>query len=211
MGENMNEKSFRWLFWSLVLLGLVLDQASKYVVFHQLYHEAQHKASLIPRTFTLSTAYEDPNDPRRQDGWRGSLQSIGDEPAPYVNRGALFGWFHNAGWGNAFFAIVSILAGAGIIFWSTRPSMASNWLHCAALGLILAGTFGNLYDRVVFLGVRDFLDFYVDDWHWPTFNIADCCLVSGACLLLLQAFFSKVPSTEQQTAALAGTAEARSA
>jgi lipoprotein signal peptidase len=51
----------------------------------------------------------------------------------------------------------------------------------------LAGTLGNLYDRVVFSGVRDFLHWnYLFDW--PVFNCADCCLVSGACLLLIQAF-----------------------
>jgi len=56
-----------------------------------------------------------------------------------------------------------------------------------ALGLILAGTLGNLYDRVVFGGVRDFLFFYYI--NWPVFNVADCCLVCGAFLLLIQAFW----------------------
>ena len=70
---------------------------------------------------------------------------------------------------------------------------------CAALGLILAGTLGNLYDRVVFNGVRDFLHWnYLFDW--PVFNVADCCLVCGACLLLLQAF-GRQPATKAQPAA----------
>ena len=56
-----------------------------------------------------------------------------------------------------------------------------------ALGLILGGTAGNLFDRVVFNGVRDWMHFY---WfEWPVFNFADCCLVCGAGLLLLQAFW----------------------
>ena len=58
----------------------------------------------------------------------------------------------------------------------------------AALGLILAGTVGNLYDRLVFNGVRDFLHFYYVEW--PVFNFADCCLVVGAGLLLVQAMFA---------------------
>jgi len=57
------------------------------------------------------------------------------------------------------------------------------------LGLILAGTLGNLYDRVVFNGVRDFLYFHLIEW--PVFNIADCCLVCGAFLLLAQAFLGR--------------------
>jgi len=206
----MSEKSYRWLFWGLAILGVASDQVSKYAVFHQLFAVTDHRVALIPRMFTLNASYDvDPAKAHYSEPWRKSLQSIDDEPPPYVNRGALFGWFHDQDWGNAFFAIVSVAAAGGIIFWSTRPSMAHHRLHCAALGLILAGTLGNLYDRVVFFGVRDFLDFYVQDWHWPTFNIADCCLVSGACLLLLQAFFSKVPA--EQPAAMATTAEAKSA
>jgi lipoprotein signal peptidase len=71
--------------------------------------------------------------------------------------------------------------------------------------LILAGTLGNLFDRVVFGGVRDFLYFY---WfEWPVFNVADCFLVCGAGLLLLQAFATapadkgKVAVAEPVTAA----------
>ena len=59
--------------------------------------------------------------------------------------------------------------------------------------MILAGTIGNLYDRVVFGGVRDFLMWYA--FKWPIFNVADCCLVCGASLLLLQALFVKKPAS----------------
>jgi lipoprotein signal peptidase len=64
--------------------------------------------------------------------------------------------------------------------------------------LILAGTLGNFYDRIVFNGVRDFLHWnYLFDW--PVFNIADCCLVCGAGLLLLQAFAAQ-PAKEETNA-----------
>ena len=60
-----------------------------------------------------------------------------------------------------------------------------------------AGTLGNFYDRVVFNGVRDFLHWNYR-FDWPVFNIADCCLVCGAALLLVQAFLSSPkPSTRQ--------------
>ena len=67
------------------------------------------------------------------------------------------------------------------------------WLM-AALGLILGGTVGNLYDRLVFNGVRDFLYFYYIEW--PVFNFADCCLVVGAGLLLVQAIFASRQRSE---------------
>ena len=108
---------------------------------------------------------------------------------PKVNHGALFGLGREyISLANGAFALVSVLAALAIAYWSTRRSTAQDLFLCAALGLILAGTLGNLYDRLVFNGVRDFLYFH---WiEWPVFNIADCCLVCGALLLLSQAFWS---------------------
>jgi len=65
-----------------------------------------------------------------------------------------------------------------------------------ALGFILGGTLGNFYDRLVFNGVRDFLHWnYLFDW--PVFNLADCWLVGGACLLMLLAF--RAPKENNQS------------
>ena len=52
------------------------------------------------------------------------------------------------------------------------------WLQTGGT-LVLAGAFGNLYDRLFFRYVTDFL--YVH--HWPVFNVADSCITVGACLL----------------------------
>jgi lipoprotein signal peptidase len=88
--------------------------------------------------------------------------------------------------------VVSLLAAVAILVWSTQKATAQDRWLCAALGLILAGTLGNFYDRLMFNGVRDFLHWnYLFDW--PVFNVADCCLVSGAFLLLVQAFAVKHP------------------
>jgi lipoprotein signal peptidase len=82
---------------------------------------------------------------------------------------------------------VSLAAAIAILIWGMRPTTAREKWLMAALGLILAGTVGNLYDRLVFNGVRDFLHFYY--FEWPVFNLADCFLVVGAGMLLLQAIF----------------------
>jgi len=53
------------------------------------------------------------------------------------------------------------------------------------LALILGGGLGNLLDRLLLGGVRDFIDFHIGDWHYPTFNVADICVSLGILLLLV--------------------------
>jgi signal peptidase II len=62
-----------------------------------------------------------------------------------------------------------------------RSTRALLW----GLALILGGAAGNLLDRIVSGRVTDFLDFYIGDYHWPAFNVADSAIVIGCGLLLL--------------------------
>jgi signal peptidase II len=57
-----------------------------------------------------------------------------------------------------------------------------------ALALILGGAIGNLYDRIRYHFVIDFIEVHIIHYHWPDFNIADSCIVIGACLLLIEIF-----------------------
>jgi signal peptidase II len=63
-----------------------------------------------------------------------------------------------------------------------------------ALALILGGAIGNLYDRLVYGTVLDFLEVHLKfahwAYHWPDFNIADSAIVIGGILLFLDAFRS---------------------
>jgi lipoprotein signal peptidase len=188
----MPERSYRWLLWGLALFGFAADQASKYGMFSWLEGVEKNRFSLFRTAdgsgFHLTAAFE-----RAADG---TIQRTVDGAViPHVNQGALFGFLRDhKTLANTGFAVVSLLAALAIIWWSTQKSTARDRWLCAALGLILAGTLGNFYDRVVFNGVRDFLHWnYLFDW--PVFNLADSCLVVGACLLLIQAF-GKQPATE---------------
>jgi lipoprotein signal peptidase len=186
----MAERSYRMVLWSLALLGLTLDQGSKYGVFGHGRDHGVFDAKSGGKAWTQSLFRTE------RGGFELDARFEDTEGAvPHVNHGALFGflreWETAANFG---FAAVSLLAAAAIVFWSRQPVTARDPWLCAALGLILAGTLGNLYDRLVFNGVRDFLhwDLFFD---WPVFNLADCCLVLGAGLLLLQAF-GTVPAPE---------------
>jgi lipoprotein signal peptidase len=179
------------LLWILALTGLALDQSSKYSVFAWLGEKPEHE-SVVFRTdkggFQLVAQFE------REDS--GDYRLEGGKRIPHVNQGALFGFLRDhKTLANSGFAVISLLAAAAIVYWSTHRSTARDRWLCAALGLILAGTLGNFYDRIVFNGVRDFLHWnYLFDW--PVFNIADCCLVCGAGLLLLQAFAAQPAKDE---------------
>ena len=63
-----------------------------------------------------------------------------------------------------------------------------------ALSLILGGAVGNLWDRVARGRVVDFLLFYVKQYQWPVFNLADSAIVVGASLFVLEILFSRSQS-----------------
>ena len=58
-------------------------------------------------------------------------------------------------------------------------------------GLLLAsGILGNLTDRILHGAVTDFLHFYIQEYAWPSFNVADSCICIAAALLILSSFGS---------------------
>ncbi|MFW2448333.1 MAG: signal peptidase II [Qipengyuania pacifica] len=58
-------------------------------------------------------------------------------------------------------------------------------IHALGLSLAIGGALGNVADRLMFGAVRDFIDFYWDNLHWPSFNLADVAIVVGLGLLVL--------------------------
>lgn len=85
------------------------------------------------------------------------------------------------------FITVPLLAIALILFFQFR-SREGDFLVQAGLALILGGALGNLYDRIRFGHVVDFLDFSVAGHHWPAFNIADSCICVGVFSLVLDLY-----------------------
>jgi len=201
----LKDRPYYWLFGILALVGFVTDQASKYVVFARLYPADDREQTcdfiVIPDAFSLRTNYT--YDIDEGDQPLSMLRTVSGARLPHLNRGALFGWGNSEnatdGW-NSFFATVSLAAACFILVWAARPNVAQDRFLNIALGLILGGTLGNLYDRVVFGGVRDFLHWYAG-YSWPDFNIADSCLVCGACILFVHSFFVRDAEDELGQAA----------
>jgi len=83
-----------------------------------------------------------------------------------------------------------------VLLWRQRRALTITGI---ALSLILGGAVGNLWDRVASGRVVDFLLFYVKQYQWPVFNLADSAIVVGAALLVIEILFYKSP-TEQRPA-----------
>ncbi len=171
-------RSHRSWFWTLALVGLTLDLGTKYLI-----------TSWLPPLGESVVV----------SGWLSLTHQT------HRNQGALFGVFSDHGnTANYVFAAVSGLVAVVIIGWGLQRKTAGDRIMNLSLGLILGGAVGNLYDRIAFDGVRDWIWAYYtradgSRLSWPIFNIADSCLVCGACLLLLQAFVHRPPlkPTEQ--------------
>jgi signal peptidase II len=115
------------------------------------------------------------------------------------NYGAAFSFLADqSGWQRWFFAALALIVSSGLSVWLLRLAPSQKWL-AAAIALLVGGAVGNLYDRVLFGYVVDFLDAYYGQYHWPVFNVADSAICIGAALLLLESFLDKKPASSDQT------------
>jgi lipoprotein signal peptidase len=192
----MANRSNLWLFLTLAIVALTADQVGKYVAFRSMYDgKAWASYDLVPGVFQLYVDYM----PEKEmcNCW---FAKANGPVAPKVNHGALYGLGSDqTRLANGFFATISFLAAIAVAWWGTRPSTRRDRVLSSALGLILGGTIGNFYDRIVFGGVRDFLHWYY--FRFPVFNIADSCLVCGAGLLLFHAMFLHQEEKKEETIA----------
>lgn len=80
--------------------------------------------------------------------------------------------------------MVGIILGIGMIY-TVQKNPPKNKIEVLAIGSILGGLFGNLWDRIQYQGVIDFLDFKIFSYQYPIFNIADIAIVLGIIGIIL--------------------------
>jgi signal peptidase II len=98
------------------------------------------------------------------------------------NRGAAFGIFQNRVY---LLAAVTIIVLLGMVYYMLRYKPESRLLKIS-FAFIISGALGNLYDRLSYNYVVDFLMFhYKEVYYFPSFNVADMLVVSGTALMLL--------------------------
>lgn len=101
------------------------------------------------------------------------------------NTGMAWGLFGNAEW---FIPVAISLTFVVLVLFAVLifyPDNRKNAWFVSALALMTAGTVGNLVDRLALGYVRDFLDFNIFGWNFPTFNFADVALVVGVFALVV--------------------------
>jgi signal peptidase II len=108
------------------------------------------------------------------------------------NRGAIFGFFSHSESRVLFIflTLVSLVALGLVIYYFFKTPSSQRYMKIS-LSVILAGALGNLIDRIIRGYVIDFLDFYIKNWHWPSFNVADACITIGAFLLIFILVFKR--------------------
>ncbi len=113
------------------------------------------------------------------------------------NTGMAFGMLDDVAIGSKAWILTGVSAALiGVIVWfAVKAGPLSRWT-AAGLTLMLAGALGNMWDRIAYGHVVDFLDAYIGEAHWPVFNIADATICAGVGLLILEsvAEFRGAPS-----------------
>lgn len=153
----MRNNSRASLVWLWLSLAVVaLDQVSKYWVTQHFYYDEIYR--LLP-SLNITLRY---------------------------NSGAAFSFLGNqAGWQIGFFLGVALTIVVIFSVWLARIPRHDYFLSIP-VALIIGGALGNAIDRVRYGFVIDFIDFYIKDWHFATFNLADTAISIAAGLLFVR-------------------------
>jgi signal peptidase II len=149
----------RYLFIAAAIIGL--DRWTKHILAQKL--TLYHTISIIPGFFSLTHV--------RNRGAAFSILADSSSPLRTVFLIA--------------FSAISVL----ILIWLIWKPGQLRTTTGVALALILGGAAGNLFDRIAYGEVVDFLLFYFRQWDWPAFNVADSAIVIGGLLLIFEALF----------------------
>jgi signal peptidase II len=149
----------RWLMAAIAATIVVLDRLTKLWIVANI--EPGHAIVVIPKVFRLTHVLNT----------GAAFSMFESSPSPELVRNVLI-WF-------SIIAVMVVL----VLLWRMGRAVT---LTSVALALILGGAIGNLYDRIRYAHVVDFLEVHIVHYHWPDFNVADSAIVVGASLLLLE-------------------------
>ncbi|MGW8326104.1 MAG: signal peptidase II [Desulfobacterales bacterium] len=146
-------------------LVIILDQITKIFILKTL--PLYHSITIIPGFFNITHIH---------------------------NPGGAFGFMahQNSSLRNFLFILLASIA-VCLIFYFYKSTNRTHPFLASGFALILGGAIGNLIDRIRFGKVVDFLDFYVHNYHWPAFNVADSAITVGVTIFIFHLLFRKMP------------------
>lgn len=113
------------------------------------------------------------------------------------NKGAAFSFLANeSGWQRWFFTIIAVSVSSVLCVWLMKLKETEKWL-AVALALVIGGALGNLYDRLAYGHVVDFIHLHWGNKYFPAFNIADSAISVGAVMLLIESVFMQKKPTDK--------------
>jgi signal peptidase II len=170
--HEVKSRDQRGLMLVISAVVVILDRITKRIVVHQLPNGQTH--TVIPGIFRITDVHNT----------GAAFSMFAESTSPTTIRNILIAF--------SVFAVLILVA----MLWRVGRTLT---VSSVALALILGGAFGNLYDRVRYHYVVDFLEVHIHTYHWPDFNVADSCICIGACLLLIE-IFRPQPTDESQPA-----------
>ncbi|CBA15441.1 signal peptidase II [Xanthomonas albilineans] len=96
------------------------------------------------------------------------------------NTGAAFSFLSQAGGWQLWFFTLLALGISGLLAWWLARTPRSEWRSAVPYALVIGGAIGNVIDRLLHGHVVDFIQWYVGQHYWPSFNLADSAIVAGA-------------------------------
>jgi signal peptidase II len=161
-----------WRGWLLALSALIvaLDRITKLWVSH---HIAEGNVIVvIPRVFAISHVMNP----------GAAFSMFTDSPNPARTRALLI----------AFSLLAAVVVFIILLRIGRRLSLAA-----VSMALVLGGAIGNVWDRIAYGTVVDFLEVHIIHYHWPDFNVADSAIVIGGILLLIDSLRPRKEATAQ--------------
>ena len=159
MSIRSGGRDMRWLMVVIAAVVVALDRVTKLWIMAHI--KPGHGIVLIPKVFRLTHVLNT----------GAAFSMFESSTSPLLVRNLLIA-----------FSIVAVVV-VVVLIWKMGRGVT---LTAMALALILGGAVGNLYDRMRYAHVVDFIEVHIVRYHWPDFNVADSAIVVGACLLLLE-------------------------
>jgi signal peptidase II len=159
--QENSERNYRPLLFLITVGVIVLDRITKLWIAGHL--PTGSAIVVIPHVFRITHVLN----------FGAAFSMFADSLSPNAVRNSLVAF--------SLIAIVIVLT----MLWKVSRTITFSSI---ALALILGGAIGNLYDRIQLHHVIDFLEVTIVHYHWPDFNVADSCIVIGACLLIIEIF-----------------------